>query len=459
MSQTMLRFISFLLLLFASSCSVIKNGGAENYPSLPVSATILPNLTITPASLLVTVGETISTETSPITILSTMTVTPSPSLTSTSTPITLSNTDPTCQEMTLLPNDTFSLLSSGSILIQISREDSILAFSKGMAKPFLLDIQAKDMIGLPYLSPSRTQIAVQDTARNIILYNLLRAETMLIPWQETWQAVGLGGWSADERIELFVKSEYLLGTGIIRETFLVDPATLYGEPSLQEFSLPDFYFDDKNPFHGFASWNPSETMVVYTAGHPSHEGMRYILRDVTTNEDLWHSTEIDGEVNPVANWSENGDKILLAVTPPRTINEPNPGPIELVSLEIDDLRYEVLSQLTSLPDMANIRYLEWSPDMRYIFFTLWETAFQGPGYILDTIDDSVHQICETGFVNGQWLPETNQLLYAVAINDEKYELKLLDVPSWQAQSLQQEEVYPHYIGWTPVIFFRFGHFQ
>ena len=60
-------------------------------------------------------------------------------------------------------------------------------------------------------------------------------------------------------------------------------------------------------------------------------------------------------------------------------------PSKLVSLNVDSLDYEVLSQLTFLSSTDYIRYIEWSSDTRYVLFELWEMTGLGPGYILERV--------------------------------------------------------------------------
>lgn len=442
------HIISILLVLWISACAMsVETQPATPTPLGPTAETVTTSPIAAHTSLPIDTAEPAPTET-PV-----VTATPTPVIISPSaTPVPTKTEDmgAACPATVLLSDETPSLLTSGSILIQ-ARENGIWAFSKGLADPHFITAPVERIRGLSVLSSNRMQIVFQSD--DVVLYDLLTGEQISFPWQESWGARAVSGWKEDGRLELFVRYEKTLGEGVVREIILLDPITLQAEHITQEFQLPDFVFNNMNPFHGFASWNPAETIVLYTGVHPG-EGMRYVLRNMITNEEMWRSVKLDGAINPVADWSEDGGKVLMAFVPPRTISVRNPDPIELVSLDVHSLRYEVLSTLTFLPDRAEIRYIAWSFDTRYVFFTLFQTSFRGPGYILDTQDGSILPICGPGLNYGWWLPEANQFLYIVEASDggDGHELKLLDVPSWQVQTLWQSDGHPHITGWTPVEF-------
>ncbi|MCA9977652.1 MAG: hypothetical protein KC413_17960, partial [Anaerolineales bacterium] len=220
--------------------------------SLHSPTTTSPDPTATYASLPVAADRPTPMETATTTITPTPTITSPPSPTSTLVPTAVPGAGTACQSPPLLPGVTLSLLPSGSILVQAFRENGIWAFSKGLTGPYFIAAPVEDMVGLANLSPSRTQIAFQGANEDIVLYDLLTEGKTLIPWQESWHARSVSGWSTDGRLELFVRYEKTLGEGVVWETLLLDPITLQVGPVTQEFHLPNYYFDDKNPFHGFA---------------------------------------------------------------------------------------------------------------------------------------------------------------------------------------------------------------
>lgn len=349
------------------------------------------------------------------------------------------------------PGDSLPLLQSGSILVQPIGKAGVWAIPPNASKPYLIAAPVKPRWRFD-LSLSGTKLIFSQPGEPISIYDLLTREGRLIPWQDSWHVVWK--WSTDERIQILIRFEETLGEGVLWEVVLLDPVTLRTETMIHDARLPNYSFNDANPLHGFASWSPSEPLVLYTADAPNKPGGEYVLRNIATNEELWQSEAIGGSIIPIADWSKNGDRVLMVIIPHRLINDPEKEPSKLVSLNVDSLDYEVLSQLTFLSSTDYIRYIEWSSDTRYVLFELWEMTGLGPGYILDTDSGVVRQICEPSFINGWWLPDVNQILYIIQ-TDTGRELKLLDVTKWQAQSLWQTDNNldsSRIIGWTPVVF-------
>jgi hypothetical protein len=182
----------------------------------------------------------------------------------------------------------------------------------------------------------------------------------------------------------------------------------------------------------------------------------FVLRNTITDEELWRYENVNDFIIPMADWSKDGNRILLGIIPRRPSSNPYPDQVMLASLTIDELKFEVLSEPSFVTNREHFWNVEWSPDTRYALFELaspQETT--NLFYVLDTNDSTTYQICEPGILEMWWLPEINQLLYIIQL-DEGQALKLLDIESWQTQNLMQTDQdlsrYTNFIGWTPIEF-------
>ncbi|MEW5985319.1 MAG: hypothetical protein AB1791_01650 [Chloroflexota bacterium] len=207
------------------------------------------------------------------------------------------------------------------------------------------------------------------------------------------------------------------------------------------------------PGSGFLVVDPTETLALYTdRGAHTNRNVNYVLINVQDGRELWRNVDIGYRYYAEPVWNEDGSQVLVAL--PKFRGRPY---VLLLSLTTDGQETEI-ARLTVLPVVRGafeIRYLEWSPDQRYVHLGLYETIESGPGYVLDTETQTIYEICEPDFVEGWWLPEEEggHLVYVAEEANGERKLKLLDVTTWQTQELLTADINfdrRNVIGWTPI---------
>ncbi|MCL4872237.1 MAG: hypothetical protein KJ063_25030 [Anaerolineae bacterium] len=298
----------------------------------------------------------------------------------------------------------------------------------------------------PILSPNRDVLASHRYGENILnLYDLTTGLISTIPFPNDWVMLQ---WSLDGRIIASTTGEPP------NQTYFVDPITLEVTEKVQPDWLEALY---TRPYRAPGTWfvavDPTETFALY------QEHLSFVLRNIKDGNELWRKSNIGGGGPYVwPRWNDQGTQALLIL--PKTENQ---AYTLITGLTSDGLEIEI-ARLVELPGMGNeftIRYLEWSADERYIHFGLYASRkYYGLGYIFDTVERTLYEICEPDFVEGWWLPsEAGGYLIYLAYKDRdpevefsgKRTLTLLDVKTWQRQELLVANIdldRIHVIGWT-----------
>ena len=153
----------------------------------------------------------------------------------------------------------------------------------------------------------------------------------------------------------------------------------------------------------------------------------------------------------VSQWTRFGNKVA----------------VESYSFETDSpIIYSLTTEgiLEPLTDLSSdqwesfaFRYMRWSPEARFLHYSLKFAPGEGPGYVLDTKTSEIRSICDqdssTVFINGAWIADANLLAYTIRLLSGVTELRVLDVENWQVQRLAvttSSEVQIKIVGWTPL---------
>jgi len=450
--------IGIVLLVVACSSTVEE----PNIVIQPVTSQPIIILTPSPGSKpSPTLDATPIPATHPVSELPSKTATPQPSATSfitlTPSPIAVTaapvpveaplvETFVTCQEFQDSTSDPSTAKSEGYILYYTRDELGIQAIS-------LADFSQRQIfesLGTPAygaeLAPDKMYISYHDYGEDLYLLDLQTGQIRPIPFDRNW-VLASPNWSQDKRlvvIELTTDKRYFL-----------DPLTLDVVEQREPLGWPEVDYTTTNhlPGSGFLAVDPTETFAIYTeqVSSPVY-AIHFVLRNIRDGNELWRNEDVGYEYYMEPVWNENGSQALLVL--PETDSR---AYTLILSLTTDGKETEIarLTQLPGVIDKFEIRYLEWSPDQRYIHFGLFETIETGPGYILDTDTNILYEICEPNFVQGWWLPgeEGGHLLYLADKENGERTLNLLDVASWQRYEILETDTNfdkQNVVGWTSI---------
>lgn len=337
-----------------------------------------------------------------------------------------------------------AIINSGSLLFEEGTDIKATDFSTSAT------VLLQTGITSPILSPDGKKIAYGED-RTLHILDLETFEVTSIPFQEGW--IAPTRWLDSQTI-------YLIGELLEKEHegyrlthYEVDLPTLETQAFVKEFDLPAYpLFEYRDiPGQGFVTSPVTDNgLIFYAAVFDPKEGHRILLQDTLNGKTLWQEDAGSGFLTP-PDWRDDFERAAVVLMP----NETRPE-IQILSVNRDGNEIETLLILPSkYPNTAKtleIRYIDWSPDGRYLHFRDLETFKIGRSYVLDTTMQTVFEICESGFHTGKWL--SAELLVFVQENEEGEQfLKLLDVSTWQMQTLV---TVPHYfevsnvLGWSPL---------
>ncbi len=264
-------------------------------------------------------------------------------------------------------------------------------------------------------------------------------------------------WLKDGRFKYLSNIDRSERIGENREYIILDPNQINHEIITEEIELPGYFFDPIEIEHGLPSGydaiDPSGQFVLYTA--MLDDGINIVLRNINTGEILWKRISAGIPASPVqAEWSGDGSDVIFMVNS----SNANGKYREIVKLTRDGKEVDLQHQPYMDLDENIVRYLTQSPGGRYIIYAVWDGAWIGSGFVVDTQNLTIGEICYPGvkFLDGVWI-SNSQFAYRVLIQDgenQKHSMRLLDIPNWATQILY--ETSPGYginiFGWTPVEF-------
>jgi len=166
----------------------------------------------------------------------------------------------------------------------------------------------------------------------------------------------------------------------------------------------------KDPYSKDITWgavpDPTLTRVVYLRRHENPVGYSLVLWDMQTEQALWQlDKDTTKFIEPV--WSSDGKQLAVVAMNDEADNYDR---FNLYIVHRDGQAQQWVNIKGYYPNV-NYGRLKWSPDGRYIAFTL-----KGDGYpllILDTNQKEVLDYCVSGGAshsNVIWSPDSTQLI-------------------------------------------------
>ncbi len=335
----------------------------------------------------------------------------------------------------------------------------IWAISTSEVDPHLAYDVSVDQSSWAYVSTSGSMLLRFNRVRNgrsedvaAILYNLTNGKELSIPVPN--DPISAPEWLPDGRLRYIAEIERIEGRGETRKIIVLDPSTGQSQAFLQGLDLPSYAIDRFEVLpSGYSAVDPTGELILFTSNIDRWIDVFLIRLD--GGDIIWRGQSEGLPIAPTqAIWSADGENVLFVLN----VAKSEGGYRKIVSLSRS-------GQLESLPgqpypelDEMGVRYLTRSPDGRYIVYGLWESARRGRGFVVDTVEGKVGEICRLGttFLDGKWLPN-GQFVYRDLIQDgekQKHSLQILDIPTWTTQILYETE--PGFginiFGWTPIEF-------
>jgi hypothetical protein len=430
----------FLLSLLCSGC---LSGNLARQTSTPVPLEITAQPTSSPSHSGVTFTPTI-TQTRLATITKTQKVV------KTATP----TTTPQCPE--LLPAGSPTLLNGGSVLISEFPGNpegiyKVWGLSSKTREPFEFFQHSWKQSLFFNVSPDGKKLVWHDFSKEpeeLVVYDLLTGREQSFPYLSNWK--NIEGWIDDQTLRINIETSSNLSKGIQKIYAVYDIQSRTVETETLNLDLPNYSFYPTNPWWGFASLDPKEELVLYTACE--HSNCNVVLRNIHTGQEAWKSENGYKDYAP-ASWSKDGERAAFSIMSP----DGQESRLVLITRDGKDVK-----TYSPLPKEREIRDVGLSPDGQYVYFAEWWSSSFGPGHILDADTGEFRNICTPGYLFGSewWLPESNQLVYTVRKGNDPLdlgimELRILDLDSWTTQVLvtgTNKEMRYYYIGWTPIEF-------
>jgi len=336
------------------------------------------------------------------------------------------------------------LRGKGSILFidKLKEQNNVLGITGTSVKENLFETQFASTNF--YLSPDGAKIAYEEkqpSGSNLIVYDIDKKKEARYSQVIPDRVIGVKGWTDDEKIIILASWEERDHEGIFSKRLIFDQETGKIVQNMEEYHLPG-YFNLGTQFMDLAAISPDSSHVIY--GKLANEDQLTVnttLIDIKNNQVIW---EQEGDYQGQAGWAKDGSQVVFG----KIIGKDNY--LKIVSLA-EDGTLTVLHSLPAFPDYGYLfRYFSLSPDNRYVHYTLWHEANNGPGYILDTKNDSIREICvdQGNFIEGTWLPMQNLLIYQTQ-DGEQAAYWLLDVENWKTEKLISGQKLS-LIGYTPL---------
>ena len=314
---------------------------------------------------------------------STTSATAHPTMTATPEPLIIDDDSVECVAPLSSPIDREDpLLARGSILLGSPIEPGIWLLS-GTGERTKVAPE-----GRPSLSPDRTKIAYQEFGgdREMHIYDLTTGQEIqqfLVP--EDWR--GLLGWQDEENVLFYGNFERQRGEGWTSKYHRLNIYSLEAEEVSSEVSLPGFTFHHMDiPGFAFTSQPPKDSSTWLYTAFMDDDGFVYVLQNTEENQELWRKSVYNSSGHVPPDWTNDGQHAVLVL--PRSPEKPFD---EIISLSRDGQETEVLARVTGLQGLEEdltFHAVSWSPDARYIYFSIHEFGYLGeeqhPGYILDT---------------------------------------------------------------------------
>lgn len=288
----------------------------------------------------------------------------------------------------------------------------------------------KNIISRIIVSKDGTELAfelITSGIREAVVYNLISGQLVAFPLN-----IEEGGgseiyWTEDGRIGIEIDRTENIGSGISFQTILLDPKTGRTEVSKGQYSLPGYFRVSPGFLTGIPAIDPMEERALYEKWDGEENiTTKTIFLNLTSQQVIWkHDTTYSGEPD----WATDGSEVVFG-----SLYGSEPY-LKILSLtregKISELSHQPLADYEYM-----FRYFRISPDHRYIHFSLWQSIGSGPGYVLDTKDKEIREICGYlgEFIEGEWLVKKNLLVYKTQVEGETH-FWILDAQNWKTRKL------------------------
>lgn len=264
-------------------------------------------------------------------------------------------------------------------------------------------------------------------SKELVIYTLKSGDSARFLLPNNTEILALNGWTAGGQVVVTTKWDYQYDRGISYTYILVDPREGKTETQQGLYSLPGINYDPDYPI--FDSNIPSIDLLQERALYYKQVGPatpKATLIELISKKILW---ENDKGYNGEPAWAADGSRVVFA-----SFYGSDPY-LKILSLSKEGFVSELTHQ--RLFDFDYIfRYFKLSLDNRYIHYAFWHTIGAGPGYVLDTSDEQVWEICGYSgeFLYGWWIDKHNYLVYETQEGEES-EFWVLDLQNWQTRKL------------------------
>ncbi len=356
----------------------------------------------------------------------------------------------------LLLNDR-PILSKGSILFN-GDKPGIWAIPAHSSTPVLVyeptswAVLSDDGKKILYFEQKEVGSEVGSVEGYSIIYDLINKDEVTTLRQADWY--DLWDWLPEGQIKYLISLERNLNEGEKRKYALVDLNTEQVQIFEDVIDLPGYQYFEEPFYVGLASTDPKERFVLYSSSN-DQGGTSVVLKDRFSGAIIWQHDgigETPANVFPKPKWSNDGAQVLFSMPVSETVGEFD----RIFRLTTDgDVEPLPAQPYPLLDENWPIGHLEPSPNDKYIHYSVWQSNWMGPGFIIDTINDTIAEICapKSTFVNGRWISE-EQFVYVMQLENGKQSLRILDTQTWRTQvlieTISDKEI--AIFGWTPVEF-------
>lgn len=244
-----------------------------------------------------------------------------------------------------------------------------------------------------YLSPNGEKLVWHEyKADHFTTYDLISKKQEDFPWKTSWQSIR--GWKDEKTVSILVKYEETYNVGRTEEYVNFDLSAQSFTSQAISLNLPGYTGHPRffPPYVGFAVMDPTESVVIYTRIVDRVGRLALINKD--SGEVLWEH-EAPYALFPDPDWTSGGKRVAFVLYDDKR-------PIFYI-LTQDGKTSEIIGEGT--PPRI-IRYIKWSSDEKYIYYSYWNTIMEGPAFIIDMATKEMKEICTPGytFLKGSWLP-------------------------------------------------------
>lgn len=295
---------------------------------------------------------------------------------------------------------------------------SLLTLPDSSIHPFLDELSQG--IGSFYLSPDSQWLALayeyldgQGNWSDDLMFISTRdfEERRIFPRNKADWSYSYLGWLADSKRFLIIPSEESRD-GREDDVIIFDTFTGDQQKITNAFPDPGYIRDLYLRNYGrTAIYDPTFTRVVYYEGDFSPNTM--VLWNIETDKELWRFAEDEAMAVASTAWSPDGQKFAFIEIEGSVINADD------FRITIVNREGEIITQSNTVPGYPKLqKYLQWSPDGRYLIFSLQhiEGERRAEKFIFDTLTNQILDFCLTDVSGTIWAPNSQQLIVQLEVS-------------------------------------------